>query len=74
MICLDQLHDFGGYIHSQPREFRIELVCGKIRKIAYLGSVPSIFISCCFDYTKLREVIANIGDDVTAETYLVRVV
>ena len=55
------------------REFPIELVCGKIRKIAYLGSVPSIFISCCFDYAKLREVIANIGDDVTAEKYLVRV-
>ena len=37
------------------REFPIELVCGKIRKIAYLGSVPSIFISCCFDYAKLRK-------------------
>ena len=27
-----------------------------------------------FRYTKLREVIANIGDNVTAEKYLVRVV
>ena len=56
------------------REFPIELLCGKIRKIAYLGSVTSIFNSCCFDYAKLREVIANIRDDVTAEKYLVRVV
>ena len=37
------------------REFPIELVCGKIRKIAYLGSVPFIFMSCCFDYAKLIE-------------------
>ena len=49
------------------REFLIELVSGKFRKIAYFGSVPSIFISCRFGYAKLREVVANVGDDVTAK-------
>ena len=56
------------------REFLLKLVSGKRRKISYFGSVPSIFISCCFDYAKLREVIADVGDDVTAEKYLVRVI
>ena len=56
------------------REFLIELVSRKFSKIAYFGSVPSIFISWCFDYAKLREVIADVGDDVNAEKHLVRVV
>ena len=38
------------------------------------GSVPSIFISCRFDYAKLREVVANVGDDVSAEKNFIRVV
>ena len=56
------------------REFLIELVSGKFRKIAYFGCVPCIFISCRFDYAKLREVVANVGDDVTAEKNFIRVV
>ena len=48
------------------REFLIELVSGKFRKIAYFGSVPFIFISCCFVSAKLREVIADVRDNVTA--------
>ena len=43
------------------REFLIELVSGKFRKIAYFGCVPCIIISCRFDYAKLREVVANVG-------------
>ena len=60
------------YEDTVPVSFRE--FSGKFRKIAYFGSVPSIFISCRFDYAKLREVVANVGDDVTAGKNFIRVV
>ena len=45
-----------------------------LEKSLIFGCVPCIFISCRFDYAKLREVVANVGDDVTAEKNFIRVV
>ena len=56
------------------RKFLIELGSGKFGEITYFGSVFFIFVSCRFDYAKLREVAADVGDEVTTEMNLCRVV
>ena len=61
-ICPDQ-----DTVPVNFRKFLVELVSGKFGEITYFGSVSSIFVSCRFDYAKLRQVVADVGDDVTAE-------